>query len=92
VLILPGVTVSRRLIITVKPATDAVLELRSQHGNALHRIEHIGVNGEVAPIALPPGHYCFRVKADGFNATVGRLEIRPSAPDVPIDVQLHVAN
>jgi hypothetical protein len=48
-------------------------------------------SGRVA-VSLPEGRYCFRASAHGFNATVGRIEVRRSAPARVLDVRLSVAN
>ncbi|HEX8152350.1 MAG TPA: hypothetical protein VF698_04450 [Thermoanaerobaculia bacterium] len=63
-----------------------------QHPNG----EIVKVNVDVRTgrfaVTLPDGRYCFRASAKAFNAIIGRIEVRQSAPVRPVDIRLTVAN
>lgn len=51
----------------------------------------VGADGRFS-VSVPPGHYCFRASARGFTATVGRIDVRNSAPARSMEIRLPVAN
>jgi hypothetical protein len=94
--VLPGVVQTSRLAGAVLPyeggewlaSNEPGLEIWPATGGSATTKLLLPIGGELPPIALPAGRYCFRASARGFTAAVGRIEIRRAAPVRRLDVHL----
>ena len=100
ILLLPGTVSTHRLVGTVKPflgdgwlpESPALIEVWSHDNDRTRRRSLIALDGRIVPMNLPPGRYCFRASAVGFNSAIGRIRIVSSSRDAALDVRLHLAN